>query len=292
MPPVLRPRRSLLYMPGSNSKVLANGRKLPADGVILDLEDSVAPQMKETARSQVAAAIAEGGFGGREVVVRINGFDTPWAADDIAAAVRADAILLPKIDGPEPILKADALLAAVGSQADIWCMMETPRAILRAREIATCSPRLHGFAMGTSDLAKDLHCAHTPDRQPMMTALGLCILAARAEGLVILDGVYTDLMDEAGYEASCRQGADLGFDGKTIIHPKQIAPANRAYAPSDDAVIWSRRIIAAFADAERDGKGVVLVEGKLVEKLHVEDARRLIALAEAAEALEAAAAQN
>jgi len=279
-------------MPGSNPKVLANGRKLPADGVILDLEDSVAPEMKEMARSQVAAAIAEGGFGGREVAVRINGFDTPWATDDIAAAVGADAILLPKIDGPDPILKADALLAAAGSQAAIWCMMETPRAILRAPEIAACSPRLHGFAMGTSDLAKDLHCAHTPDRQPMMTALGLCILAARAEGLVILDGVYTDLTDEAGYEASCRQGADLGFDGKTVIHPKQIAPANRAYAPSADAVIWSRRIIEAFAEAARDGKGVVLVEGKLVEKLHVEDARRLIVLAEAAAALEAAAAQN
>jgi citrate lyase subunit beta/citryl-CoA lyase len=279
-------------MPGSNSKALDNGRKLPADGIILDLEDSVAPKMKQTARSQVAAAIAKGGFGGREVVVRINGFDTPWAADDIAAATRADAILLSKIDGPDPILKADALLSAVRSQAAIWCMMETPRAILRAGEIAACSPRLHGFAMGTSDLAKDLHCAHTPDRQPMMTALGLCILAARAEGLVILDGVYTNLTDEAGYEASCRQGADLGFDGKTVIHPKQIAPANRVYAPSDDAIIWSRRIIAAFAEAERDGKGVVLVDGELVEKLHVEDACRLIALAEAAEALEAAAAQD
>lgn len=293
MPATDRPRRSVLYMPGSNPRALDNGRKLPADALILDLEDSVAPEVKEKARSAVQQAITRGGYGRREIIVRVNGFDTPWAEADIAAAAAAgaDAILLPKISGPEPVRRAEALLAAAGASARtaIWCMIETPRAVLAAPAIAESSPRMAAFAMGTSDLAKDLHAAPRPDRQPMMTALGLCLLAARAAGLVALDGVHTDLNDMAGYEAECLQGAALGFDGKTVIHPKQIEAANRAFAPSPAEVDWSRRIIAAHAEAERAGQGVVLVDGKLVEALHVKTAKRLVALADQAQALEAEA---
>lgn len=281
----VRPRRSVLYMPGSNARALEKGRTLPADGIILDLEDAVAPDAKDEARANIKAALAAGGYGGRELIVRVNGLGTPWGYDDLAMAAvsGADAVLLPKVESADGVRQADAVLRAAGAPEAqrIWCMMETPMGMLNAREIAAASPRLGGLVMGTSDLAKDLHAAHTRDRLPMITSLGLCLLAARAYGLAILDGVHLDLGDDEGFAASCRQGRELGFDGKTLIHPKTIAASNEAFAPSTEEVAFSRRIIVAHAEATAAGKGVVVVDGKLVENLHVENARRLVALADA-----------
>ena len=288
-----RPRRSVLYMPGSNARALEKGRTLAADGLILDLEDAVAPDAKADARARVVAAVAEGGYGRRELLVRVNGLDGLWGADDVAAvaACGCDAILLPKVESADMVQALAALMEKHGAPEDtaIWCMMETPLGILNAAEIAAASPRLGGLVMGTSDLAKDLHASHTRERLPMLTSLGLCLLAARAHGLAILDGVHLDLADDEGFAAACRQGVELGFDGKTLIHPKTIAAANAAFAPSEEEVAWSRRIIAAHAEAEAAGQGVVLVDGRLIENLHVENARRVVALAEAIAAMEAAA---
>ncbi len=272
-------------MPGSNARALEKGRTLPADGLILDLEDAVAPDAKEQARVQVRAALAAGGFAPRETILRVNALNTQWGHADLVAAstAGADAILLPKVEGAESVRQAEAIMIAAGAPRGvaIWCMMETPRAMLHAEEIAGASPRLAGFVMGTSDLAKDLHARHTRERLPVLTSLSLCLLAARAEGIAILDGVHLDLDDDEGFERACRQGAELGFDGKTLIHPKTIAAANRIFAPSSQEVDWSRRIIAAHAEAGAQGKGVVIVDGKLVENLHVANARRVVALAEA-----------
>ncbi len=279
-----RPRRSVLYMPGSNPRALEKAKTLGADGLIFDLEDAVAPDAKEEARRQVVAAVTGGGYGRREILIRSNGLNTPWGQADLAAAAvsGAHAVLLPKVESADMVRQAESILAAAGAPDDlaIWCMMETPRGILRAEEIAAASPRLGGFVMGTSDLAKDLHCAHTRERLPMLTSLGLCLLAARAQGLAILDGVHLDLNDDEGFDYACRQGLEMGFDGKTLIHPKTIEAANRVFAPSEAEVAWSRRIIAAHAEAEAAGKGVVVVEGRLIENLHVVNARRLVALAE------------
>jgi citrate lyase subunit beta / citryl-CoA lyase len=289
-----RPRRSVLYMPGSNARALEKARTLAADGLILDLEDAVAPDAKALARGQIAAASKQGGYGGRELIVRINGLDTPWGADDLAmvAASRAHAILIPKVERAEMVREVERRLDSAGAPKDlaIWCMMETPLGMLRAEEIAASSPRVGCLVMGTSDLAKDLHAAHTRERLPMLTSLGLCLLAARAFGRAILDGVHLDLADDEGFAYACRQGKELGFDGKTLIHPKTIAKANEVFAPSPDEVAWSRRIIAAHAAASKEGKGVVLIDGKLIENLHVANARRLVALAEAITALESAQA--
>ncbi len=289
-----RPRRSVLYMPGSNARALEKARTLAADGLILDLEDAVAPDAKALARDQIAAALKQGGYGGRELIVRINGLDTPWGADDLAmvGASRAHAILIPKVERAEMVREAARRLDAAGAPKElaIWCMMETPLGTLHAEEIAASSPRVGCLVMGTSDLAKDLHAAHTRERLPMLTSLGLCLLAARAFGRAILDGVHLDLADDEGFAYACRQGKELGFDGKTLIHPKTIAKANEVFAPSPDEVAWSRRIIAAHAAASKEGKGVVLVDGKLIENLHVENARRLVALADAITALESAQA--
>ena len=289
-----RPRRSVLYMPGSNARALEKGRSLPADGLILDLEDAVAPDAKELARGQVCEAVGAGGYGRRELVIRVNGLDTPWGLDDLIAAAKsgADAILLPKVGGADMVEQAVAVLEAHDAPAglDIWCMMETPIGMLRAEEIAGADRRAACLVMGTSDLAKDLHAAHTRDRLPMLTSLGLCLLAARAHGVAILDGVHLDLADDEGFVHSCHQGVQLGFDGKTLIHPKTIAAANQAFAPSDDEIAWSRKIIDAHAAAEAAGKGVLVVDGRLVENLHVEAARRQVALAEAIAEMEAAAA--
>ena len=289
-----RPRRSVLYMPGSNARALEKARTLAADGLILDLEDAVAPDAKALARDQIAAALKQGGYGGRELIVRINGLDTPWGADDLAMASssRAHAILIPKVERADMVREAERRLDAAGAPKDlaIWCMMETPLGMLHAEEIAASSPRVGCLVMGTSDLAKDLHAAHTRERLPMLTSLGLCLLAARAFGRAILDGVHLDLTDDEGFAYACRQGKELGFDGKTLIHPKTIAKANEVFAPSPDEVAWSRRIIAAHAAASKEGKGVALVDGKLIENLHVENARRLVALAEAITALESAQA--
>ena len=287
MPHTLRPRRSVLYMPGSNARALEKGRTLPADCLILDLEDAVAPDAKEIARGQIRDALRHGGYGRRELIVRVNGLDTAWGRDDIAAAASAgaDAILLPKVESADTVHQAVAALDAAGAPEGLalWCMMETPRGMLHAEEVASASPRMEALVMGTSDLAKDLQAAHTRERLPMITSLGLCLLAARAAGIAILDGVHLDLADDEGFDYSCRQGKELGFDGKTLIHPKTIEAANRIFAPSGDEVAWSRTIIEAHAEADREGKGVVVVEGKLIENLHVENARRLVAMAEAIE---------
>lgn len=288
-----RPRRSVLYMPGSNARALEKARGLPADCLILDLEDAVTPDAKETGRRQIADALAEGGYGARELIVRVNGLDTPWGRDDIAAISKtgAHAILLPKIDSAAMVVEAENLMVAAGAPDDmaIWCMMETPLGILHAEEIAFSSPRLGALVMGTSDLAKDLHAAHTRERMPMIGSLGICLLAARAAGVAILDGVYLDLADDEGFAYSCQQGLELGFDGKTLIHPKTIDAANRVFAPTDEEVAWSRRIIAAHAEAEKEGQGVLLVDGKLIENLHVESAKRLVLMAEAIEKMQGAA---
>jgi citrate lyase subunit beta/citryl-CoA lyase len=283
MPTDARPRRSMLYMPGSNPRALEKARTLPADALIFDLEDAVAPDAKAAARETIAAAVGAGGYGKRELIVRVNGFDTAWAVADLtaAASMPVHGVLLPKVESAAQVRLALSVLDRAGAPASltIWCMMETPLGMLHAEEIAASSPRLGGFVMGTSDLAKDLHARHTRDRLPMLTGLGLCLLAARAFGLAILDGVHLDLADDEGFEASCRQGVELGFDGKTLIHPKTIAAANAIFAPDAAEIAQAEKMIAAFEAAQADGKGVVLVDGKLVENLHVAEARRLMALA-------------
>jgi citrate lyase subunit beta / citryl-CoA lyase len=286
-----RPRRSVLYMPGSNVRALEKAKTLAADALIFDLEDAVAPDAKKEARAQVCNAVRAGGYGQRELIIRVNGLNTPWGYADLVAAstAGAHAVLLPKTESVETVRQAETVMAASGAPdaLAIWCMMETPRAMLNADAIAGASPRVGCFVMGTSDLAKDLHAKHTRDRLPMLTSLGLCLLAARAHGLAILDGVHLDLDDEAGFEQACRQGLELGFDGKTLIHPRTIATANRVFAPDAVEIAWSRRIIQAHAEASAQGKGVVVVDGKLIENLHVLEARRLVALAEAIAQLEA-----
>ncbi len=286
----VRPRRSVLYMPGSNARALDKAKTLPADGLILDLEDAVAPDAKAMAREQVCAAVRGGGYGGRELIIRANGFDTPWGEADIIAAAQAgpDAVLLPKVEHAAQVQRAADLLVQHGAPETmtIWAMMETPKGILHAEAIAASHPRLTCLVMGTSDLVKDLNARHTPLRLPVAASLSLCLLAARAYGLSILDGVHLDLDDEAGFEAACRQGLDYGFDGKTLIHPKQVAPCNAVFAPSEAEVARAQKIIAAFEAATAEGKGVVLVDGKLIENLHVEQAKKLSALAAAIAKLE------
>jgi citrate lyase subunit beta/citryl-CoA lyase len=281
----VRPRRSVLYLPGSNARALEKARELPADALILDLEDAVAPSAKEEARGLVLAALAKGGFGARERVVRVNGRSTPWGAADLAAAARsgADAVCLPKAESAADVRAAEELLVRAGAPVGLalWCMIETPRGVLAAAEIAGASPRVACLVAGTSDLVKDLGARHTPSRAEVLPSLALLLLAARAHGLAALDGVHLDLADEAGLEAACRQGRDLGFDGKTLIHPKQLESANRAFAPDEAEVEHARRIISAHAEAEAAGRGVTVVDGRLVEALHVESARRTVALAEA-----------
>ncbi|MFO1423441.1 MAG: CoA ester lyase [Candidatus Competibacteraceae bacterium] len=292
MPKSARPRRSMLYMPGSNARALEKARALPADSLILDLEDAVAPDAKELARKQVCEAVAAGGFGMREVLVRVNALSTKWGYEDIAMASKsgADGLLLPKVESADAIRHMEAIMHANGAPDSmrIWAMMETPRSILESQRIAESTPRMEGLVMGTSDLAKELDCAHTPERLPFLVSLGLCLLAARAAGLAILDGVYLDLNDEVGFEAACKQGQELGFDGKTLIHPKQVGPCNKVFTPKSQDVAWSRRIIEAHAAAAARGEGVVVVDGRLVENLHVESARRLVSMADAIAAMEAA----
>ena len=281
----VRPRRSVLYMPGSNARALEKGRTLAADALILDLEDAVAPDAKLEARRQVCEAAGAGGYGQREIAIRVNGLTTQWGSDDLTAAAgtKANAILLPMVESADQVRKAELMMEAAGAPPSmaLWCMMETPLGALRAEEIASASSRIAVLVMGTSDLAKDLHAAHTRDRLPLLTGLSLCLLAARAHGLAIVDGVYLDLKDDEGFAHSCLQGRELGFDGKTLIHPKTIAGANRAFAPSAEDIEFSRRVIDAHAQAQAEGKGVVVVDGRLIENLHVESAQRLVALADA-----------
>ena len=283
----IRPRRSLLYMPGSNPRALEKARSLPADGLILDMEDAVAPDAKVLAREQIGAALAEGGYGQRELMVRVNGLATDWGAQDMAAlgawTSPPDAVLIPKIDSAQDVSDAVSALDAAGcpSSVDVWIMAETPHCILNIAEIASAHPRLRGMVMGTSDLSKDTRVRHTRERLGFLTALNLCVYAARANGLDIIDGVQLDLEDEELLVFSCEQGRDLGFDGKSLIHPKQIDAANRVFAPDEGEVAAAREIIAGFEQAQAEGKGVVVVNGRLVEALHVEEAQRQLALAEA-----------
>ena len=284
-----RPRRSVLFMPGANTRALEKSRELPADGLIFDLEDAVAPDAKVSARIAVAAAAGQGGYGRRELVLRVNALDTEWGAEDLraAGAMRLDAVLLPKVESAERVRGTVAALDIAGAPASlaVWCMIETPRGVLAAAEIAAAHPRVAALVMGTSDLTKDLRARHTQDRLPLLTSLQLVLLAARAHGLAALDGVHLALADDAGFAAACEQGRALGFDGKTLIHPKQIAPANAAFAPSADEIAEAKKIIAAHERALAEGKGIVVVDGRLVENLHVEAAHRTLALAQAIAAL-------
>jgi len=284
----IRPRRSLLYMPGSNARAMEKARELPADAVIFDLEDAVAPDAKAKARELIVQALQKGGFGRREVLVRINGLDTAWWRDDLAvAAAGPDAILVPKVSKPDQLYEVSKHLVGVRAEANvrIWAMMETPLAMLNAREIAGAAAdpqsRLAGFVMGTNDLAKDTRARIVPGRAPMLPWLMTCVAAARAYGIDILDGVYNDIGNAEGFAAECRQAHELGFDGKTLIHPQQIGPCNAAFSPSDEEVAWARRIIAAFALPENAGKGVIQVDGRMVEILHADMAKRTVAIANA-----------
>jgi citrate lyase subunit beta/citryl-CoA lyase len=285
----IRPRRSALYMPGSNARALEKAKTLAADVVIFDLEDAVAPDQKEAAREQVCAAVAAGGFGTRELVIRVNNLDTPWGEGDLTAAAAAgpDAILIPKVSSPEDLAAVGIRLRRHGApeRTRVWAMVETPLAILRAEAVASAArdvdSRLSCFVMGTNDLAKETRARQVPGRAPMLPWIAQAVAAARAHDIDILDGVYNALSDEAGLRAECEQGRDMGFDGKTLIHPNQIAAANEIFAPPSDEIAHARAIIAAFDLPENQGKGVIALEGRMVERMHAEMARRTVALAEA-----------
>ncbi len=290
--PTVRPRRSVLYMPGANTRALEKARTLPADALIFDLEDAVAPDAKEAARTNVVLAAESKAYGKREIVIRCNGLGTPWGEADIAAIATsgADAILVPKVESAAAVTHVVSLLDSAGAPGSmaVWAMMETPKGILRAEEIAGSHPRLAAFIMGTNDLVKDMRARHTPMRLPMVTALGLGMLAARAHGLTILDGVYNDIQDVEGFKAVCRQSVEMGFDGKTLIHPTQVEPCNEIFAPSAAELEMAGKIVVAFKTAQAEGKGVVTVDGRMIENLHVEQAERALALAAAIKELQAA----
>lgn len=282
-----RPLRSVLYIPASKPRALDKARQLPADAIVFDLEDAVAPDEKHPARETLGEALAAGGYGARLRIVRINGFDSAWGAADAAAAASmpADAVLLPKVDGPDAL---DALAAITGDRP-VWAMMETPLGMLNAAAIAA-HPLCAGLVMGTNDLAKEIGARPRPDRLPMLPGLGLCLLAAKAHGRAIVDGVYNAFKDEAGLIAECEQGRDMGFDGKTLIHPAQIAPTNAAFSPTEDEIDLATRQIAAYEEAVAAGQGVAVVDGRIVENLHVETARETLAKRDAIAALEGEAA--
>ncbi|WP_031470726.1 HpcH/HpaI aldolase/citrate lyase family protein [Sciscionella sediminilitoris] len=277
-----RPRRSVLYMPGANERALEKAKGLDADALILDLEDAVSPDAKEQARAQVCAAAASGEYGRREIAIRVNGADTEWHAEDLRAAAAAgpDAVLVPKVGSAEEVHAIERALESAGAPGHtaIWAMVETPKAMLDAERIAGASDRLTVLVMGTNDLANELHAEHVPGRAPLLTGLSLALLGARAAGKVILDGVFNDVADLEGFEAECVQGREFGFDGKTLIHPKQLEPCNRVFAPGEAEVERSRRIIEAFEQAKAEGKGVVTVDGRMIENLHVEAAQRILAM--------------
>jgi citrate lyase subunit beta/citryl-CoA lyase len=287
----IRPRRSVLYMPGSNARAIEKARTLPADAVILDLEDSVAPDAKAAARKQVLDAVSAGGFGAREVIVRINGLDTEWWLPDLDAVAKAkpDAVLVPKISIPRNLEDVAERLVDISADHKIrvWAMMETPLAMLNAAAIAATAKdvetRLAGFVMGTNDLAKDTRTKIMPGRAAMLPWLMNCVAAARAFGIDILDGVYNDLGNAEGFAQECAQARDMGFDGKTLIHPNQIEPCNAAFSPGADEVAQAEKIISAFDLPENKGKGVIQLEGRMVERLHADMARRTVAIADAIE---------
>lgn len=281
---VNRPRRSVLYMPGANTRALEKAKSLAADSLILDLEDAVAPDSKVSARANIHTAL-ESGFGHREAVVRINGLNTPWGLDDLKAFAhsKADAILLPKVESAAQIQAVAEHLKQLNPshQLTIWAMIETPMAIFKLSEICSAHPLLETLVLGTSDLVKDLHARHTPGRSETLTALSLSVLAARAHQLCVLDGVHLSLDDESGLRASCIQGRDMGFDGKTLIHPSQIALANETFGPSPTEIEEAQQSITAYETAIQSGAGITVLNGKLIEELHIQDAKRILALAQA-----------
>jgi citrate lyase subunit beta/citryl-CoA lyase len=278
----IRPRRSVLYMPGSNQRAMEKAKTLPVDSLVLDLEDAVAPAQKVAARKLVVDTIANGGYGRRELVIRINALNTEWGEDDLLAVAgsKADAVCLPKVESAAQVHAVANALNNLRVRTDmtIWAMLETPLGILNAASIAAAHPRLNVLVMGTSDLAKDLRVPHTPDRLGLLASLGASVLAARAYGLDILDGVHLDITDSSGFHAICEQGRKLGFDGKTLIHPSQIDAANSVFGPSEAAIEHAQRTLAVWNEAQREGKGVALLDGRLVENLHADDARRVLAI--------------
>jgi len=288
----IRPRRSVLYMPGSNARALEKARTLPADALILDLEDAVAPDAKGIARQQVCDAVKAHGFGKREIIIRVNGLATPWGEADLsaAAAAKPDAILVPKISSPRDLHVIEEHL--VRHHADrgiaVWAMVETPIAILNVGAIAASGGRLACFVMGTNDLIKEIRGFHTQDRANLSAALSLSVLAARANGIAVIDGVYNDIQNEAGFKATCEQAKSFGFDGKTLIHPSQVEPCNAVFAPSAEEVEAARKLIAAFELPENKGKGAIKLDGRMAELLHAEIARGTVAMADAIAALGAA----
>src|ERR1700730_7484866 len=285
----IRPRRSVLYMPGSNARALEKAKTLPVDGVILDLEDAVAPDTKATARAKVSAAVRAGGFGAREVFIRTNGIDTPWFSDDLTAAMAAapDAILIPKIANSEQLegIAQRMLSTHAAHRTRIWAMIETPTAIFNVRQIAAAAKeaetRLSGFVLGLNDLAKETRARQVPGRAPMLSWIETCVLAAREYGIDILDGVYNDISNTQGFNDECAQARDFGFDGKTLIHPNQIEPCNAVFSPSPEEVTLARKMITAFDLPANSDKGVVQIDGRMVERMHAEMARRTVAIAEA-----------
>jgi citrate lyase subunit beta / citryl-CoA lyase len=288
-----RPLRSVLYMPASNAKAIEKARGLPCDAVILDLEDAVAPDAKDVARAQAVEAVKAGGFGRRMVVIRANGLDTPYGGEDLKAAAAAgpDAILVPKVNDAAEVARYNDAISAAPEKTQLWAMIETCRSLFRLDEIAAASQdsRLSTWVMGTNDLAKEMRARQTPGREPFVAALGLSVAAARAYGLSILDGVYNDIENESGFEAICEQGVDYGFDGKTLIHPKQVEICNRVFSPSAADVAFARAVVAAFTLPENQGKGAIRVEGRMAELLHLTQAERLIAVADAIAQADAAA---
>ncbi|MGD9751417.1 MAG: CoA ester lyase [Acidimicrobiia bacterium] len=284
----LRPRRSVLYMPAANARALEKARDIPADALIFDLEDAVAPDAKPTAREQAAEAVRSGTYGNKELTIRCNGLDTPWGADDLAVAGAAgpSAVVIPKVSGPEALAEVAKRLEAAGApdHTKIWAMVETPVAMFNVRAIAGFE-RVNLLVMGTNDLAKELRAQLVPGRVPLLPHLAHALLAAREAGVAIVDGVYNDVRDAEGFEAEARQGFELGFDGKTLIHPSQVEPTNRLWAPSEEQIDHARRVIAAFEEAVAEGKGVATVDGRMIENLHVDNARRTLAVADAIAAL-------
>ncbi len=284
----LRPRRSVLYMPAANDRALEKAQTIPADAIIFDLEDAVAPDAKPDARGKAVAAVQSGRYGNRELTIRCNGLDTEWGSHDVSAVAGAhpSAVVIPKVDSVEYVVRVAALLDAAGApEVMIWPMIETPTAMFNVRAIAA-HPRVAVLVMGTNDLAKELRSPLVPNRHPLVTHLATALLAAREAGKVILDGVYNDVKNPDGFEAECRQGMEMGFDGKTLIHPSQVEPANTMWAPSADDIVHAERVIAAFDEAVADGRGVVTVDGRMIENLHVDNARRVLATAAAIAALD------
>ena len=285
----LRPRRSALYMPGANDKALEKAKGLPTDAIIFDTEDSVAPDMKAVARDKVSAAVQSGAYGHRELTIRVNALDTGWAVDDLRSAARAGpaGIVVPKVNSAADVATVEGIIEAAGvpDHTTLWAMLETPAAIENAVQIATSSERLAVLIMGTNDLAKELRASLTAGRAPLLWGLGRCVNAARYADKVILDGVYNDVKNPEGFLAECVQGAEMGFDGKTLIHPTQVEPCNEAFSPSADEIEYSRRVIEAFEEGLAQGKGVITVDGKMIENLHVDNARRALSIADAIAAL-------